>query len=302
MRDVSMGQYYPTKSVIHRMDARAKIVFVVAYIVLLFLIPTLDSFTKRGGALGDYVISAGVAYFIVLIFLIIAILFSRVPLLKVLKSIKAVLFLVIFTAIIMMLFYSGNANHIYFQWRLIKISLEGIISAAAMALRLFFLVMGPSILTLTTTPVELTDGIERLLKPLSYIKVPVHDIAIIMSIALRLIPTLIEETDKIKNAQKARCADFESGNIFKRAKAMIPILVPLLVSSFRRADELAYAMDSRCYRGAKGRTRMKIMKLGLRDFVGFLVLCAVFFAVLMMVYDYFGVASTLCGWVLSILA
>lgn len=298
MRDVSMGQYYPVKSAVHRMDARAKIVFVIAYIVLLFLIPSLDGFIKNGGTLNQYLLRAGFEYLIVLLFIVVTILFSRVPLLKVLKSIKAVIFLVIVTALIMFLFYSGEATHVYAHWGIIKISLEGIVSACVMALRLFFLVLGPSILTLTTTPVELTDGIERLLKPLSYIKIPVHEIAIIMSIALRLIPTLIEETDKIKNAQKARCADFDSGNIFKRAKAMIPILVPLLVSSFRRADELAYAMDSRCYRGAKGRTRMKVMKFGYRDFMGLLALMITFFAVLILIYDFFGAASAFCALIL----
>ncbi|MCH5164390.1 MAG: energy-coupling factor transporter transmembrane protein EcfT [Clostridiales bacterium] len=301
MRDVSMGQYYPTKSVIHRMDARAKLVFVIAYIVLLFFIPTVDNFLNKGGRLGEYLVRASCAYAVVIVFLIVAILFSRVPILKVLKSVRAVIFLVIFTAVIMLLFYSGKATHVYWQYGILKISLEGIISAATMALRLFLLVMGPSILTHTTTPVELTDGLERLLKPLSYIKVPVHDIAIIMSIALRLIPTLIEETDKIKNAQKARCADFDSGNIFKRAKAMIPILVPLLISSFRRADDLAYAMDSRCYRGAKGRTRMKIMKFGLRDLFGLLLIVAVFFAVLMFAYNYFGVATVITEWAYTLL-
>lgn len=295
MRDVSMGQYYPVKSAVHRMDARAKIVFLIAYIVLLFLIPSIDGFLKKGGELNAYLLRVGIEYAILLIFLVVTILFSRVPPLKVLKSIKAVLFLVIFTAIIMFLFYNGSATHVYAEWWIIRISLEGIVSAVAMALRLFFLVMGPSILTLTTTPVELTDGIESLLKPLSYIKIPVHEIAIIMSIALRLIPTLIEEADKIQNAQKARCADFESGNIFKRAKAMIPVLVPLLVSSFRRADELAYAMDSRCYRGAKGRTRMKVMKLSYRDLIAFIVLLVVYFAVLILIYDFFGAASALCS-------
>lgn len=295
MRDVSMGQYYPAKSVIHRMDARAKLIFVIAYIVMLFFIPTIDKFMRSGGELNVYLIIAGASYILVFLMVTVTILLSKVPLLKVLKSLRAIVVLVIFTAVIMLLFYSGPSEHVYWQWWIITISLEGIVSAAMMALRLFFLVLGPSILTFTTTPVELTDGLERLLKPLSYIKVPVHEIAIIMSIALRLIPTLIEETDKIKNAQKARCADFDSGNIFKRAKAMIPILVPLLVSSFRRADELAYAMDSRCYRGANGRTRMKIMKLGLRDFVGLIVIAAVFFAVLMFVYDYFGVATMLVG-------
>ncbi len=301
MRDVSFGQYYPVKSPVHRMDARAKLIFVIAYIVLLFLIPTVDSSLKRGVSLGDYTVRVAAAYFAILLFMIIVVILSKVPFVKVLKSIKAVIFLVVMTAVIMLLFYSGQATHVYFESGIISISLEGIMSAVTMALRLFFLVIGPSLLTLTTTPVELTDGIERLLMPLSYIKVPVHDIAIIMSIALRLIPTLIEETDKITNAQKARCADFDSGNIFKRAKALIPVLVPLLISSFRRADELAYAMDSRCYRGAKGRTRMKVMKFGIRDLIGLFVIVAVFFVVLMFIYDYFGVATALYKVALGIL-
>lgn len=295
MRDVSLGQYYPTKSVVHRMDARAKLIFVIAYIVLLFLIPTVDSSLKNGVVLSEYIVRTTAAYILILLFLAFVILISKVPTLKVLKSIKAVIFLVVFTAIIMLLFYGGQASHVYWKAGIISVSLEGILSAVTMALRLFFLVLGPSLLTLTTTPVELTDGIERLLKPLEFIKVPVHDIAIIMSIALRLIPTLIEETDKITNAQKARCADFESGNLLKRAKALIPVLVPLLISSFRRADELAYAMDSRCYRGAKGRTRMKVMKFGIRDLVGLLVMIVLFFVVLMFIYNYFGVATMLCG-------
>lgn len=295
MRDISLGQYYPTKSVIHRLDARSKLIFVIAYIVLLFLVPTVDSSLKNGLVLGEYIVRTAAVYLIILLFLVFVIILSKVPPLKVLKSIKAVIFLVVFTAVIMLLFYGGQATHIYWKVGIISVSLEGIISAVTMALRLFFLVLGPSLLTLTTTPVELTDGIERLLKPLGYIKVPVHDIAIIMSIALRLIPTLVEETDKITNAQKARCADFDSGNPIKRAKALIPVLVPLLISSFRRADELAYAMDSRCYRGAKGRTRMKIMKFGLRDLVGLLVIVILFFVVLMFIYNYFGVASMLHG-------
>lgn len=301
MRDVSMGQYYPTKSVVHRMDARAKIIFVLAYIVLLFLVPTVDGSLKNGISLGAYTVRVAATYFVIFLFLLAVILCSKVPPIKVLKSIKAVLFLVLFTAVIMLFFYGGQATHVYFKSGIISVSLEGIISALTMAIRLFLLVLGPSLLTLTTTPVELTDGIERLLKPLNYIKVPVHDIALIMSIALRLIPTLIEETDKIKNAQKARCADFDSGNVFKRAKALIPVLVPLLVSSFRRADELAYAMDSRCYRGAKGRTRMKVMKLSFRDFAGFFVLAVVFFVALMFIYNYFGVATWLYQTVLTIL-
>lgn len=293
MRDVSMGQYYPTKSIIHRLDARIKILLVIAYIVMLFFIPTVDNYLAKGGNLSDYVIKASSAFIVVILFFIVSILLSKVPIGKVLKSIKAVLFLVIITAVIMLLFYSGSASHVYFKRGIISISLEGIISGAVMALRLFLLVIGPSLLTLTTTPVELTDGLERLLKPLALIKVPVHDIAIIMSIALRLIPTLIEEADKITAAQKARLAEFDDGNIFKRVKAMLPVFVPLLVSSFRRADELAYAMDSRCYSGAKGRTRMKVMRMSLRDFVAMFVMAAVFFAVLVFVYDFFGLTTLL---------
>ena len=301
MRDISLGQYYPTKSVLHKMDARTKLVLVIAYVVMLFFIPSIDKYLALGGRLGEYIVRVSISFFVVAIFFLVAVFCSRVPLLKVLKSIRAVIFLVVFTAVIMMLFYSGTANHVYWSWGIITVSLEGIISAAVMAARLFLLVMGPSLLTLTTTPVELTDGIERLLKPLTYIKVPVHDIAIIMSIALRLIPTLIEETDKITAAQKARCAEFDDGNIFKKAKAMIPVLVPLLVSSFRRADELAYAMDSRCYSGAKNRTRMKVMKLGVRDAVAFVAMAAVFFAVLTVVYNYFGVAAAIADWAYALI-
>ncbi len=301
MRDISFGQYYPSKSVIHKMDARVKIVFSLAYIVLLILIPTLNGFLGDGNRLGDYVVRVGAAFAVVILFLFIVTLISKVPPIKVLKSIKAVLFLVIFTAAILILFYGGKSNHVYYQKGIINISLEGIVNAIAMAIRLFLLVLGPSLLSFTTTPVELTDGVESLLKPLSYIKVPVHEIALIMSIALRLIPNLIEETDKIRSAQKARCADFDSGNLIKRAKAMIPILIPLLVSSFRRADELAYAMDSRCYRGAKGRTRMKVMRPKLRDLFGLLFFAAMFFAVLMFIYDFFGVASALSDFAYSII-
>lgn len=301
MRDVSIGQYYPTNSVVHRMDARVKLVLVIAYIVMLFFIPSVDGYLASGGRLGEYTVKVTLAFLAVALFFVIAVLCSKVPLLKVLKSVKSVTVLVLITATIMFLFYNGPATHVYATWWRIKISLEGIISAAVMALRLFFLVTGPSLLTFTTTPVQLTDGLESLLKPLALIKVPVHDIAIIMSIALRLIPTMVEETDKITNAQKARLAEFDDGNVFKRAKAMIPVLVPLLASSFRRADELAYAMDSRCYGGCKKRTRMKVMKLGLRDLFATLVVAATFFIVLTFVYNYFGVASVITDWAYTLL-
>lgn len=276
MKDVSIGQYYPAESAVHRLDPRIKLILVVLYIVMLFFI---DTFTGYG---------------IIALFVLFATLISRVPLLKVLRSIRAILFLVLFTMLMSMFFYSSATEPPLFQWGIIHLYMAGILNAGKMALRLVLLVMGPSLLTLTTTPVELTDGLERLLKPLSLIRLPVHELAIIMSIALRLIPTLVEETEKIMNAQKARCADFESGNLFRRAKALLPILIPLFVSSFRRADDLAYAMDSRCYRGAKGRTRMKIMKLHLRDFAAFLLMAALFFVILLLKYNWF--AIPFIGW------
>ena len=269
MREITLGQYYPVKSVLHRMDPRMKLIIIIMYIVMIFFIKTF------------------VGFGIVLVFLALTIALSHVPLLKVLKSLKVIIILVIFTVIMSVLFYNGKAEDLLWSAGILKIYKEGLLNAGRMALRLVFLVLGPTMLTFTTTPVELTDGLESLLKPLSYIKFPVHELAIIMSIALRLIPTLVEETDKIQSAQKARCADFESGNVFKRAKAMIPVLIPLFVSSFRRADDLADAMDSRCYRGAKGRTRMKKLKVHFRDFAALFVMCVFFFAVLWLRYNFF---------------
>ncbi len=271
MKDVSIGQYYPSNSVIHRLDPRLKLVLCIAYITMIFFIQT---FTGYG---------------LTMLFVLALVFISRVPLLKVLRSLKAIIFLVLFTVILTVLFYRGNAEDLLWGAWIIRIYKTALINAGKMSLRIILLVLGPSILTLTTTPVELTDALERLLKPLSYIKVPVHELAIIMSIALRLIPTLVEETDKIISAQKARGADFESGNLFKRAKAMLPVLIPLFVSSFRRADELAFAMDSRCYRGAKGRTRMKIMKLTFKDFAAFFVMAAFFFVILLLRYNWFDI-------------
>ena len=270
MKDVSFGQYYPVESPIHRLDPRIKLLAVVLYIVGIFFIRKFAGFA------------------LLAVFLLIVVLISRVPPLKVLKSVRAVLFLVLFTVIMSVLIYATKTEEPLWQWHFIKIYKQGLINAARMGLRLVFLVLGPSLLTLTTTPVELTDGLESLLKPLAMIKLPVHELAIIMSIALRLIPTLLEETEKIMNAQKARCASFDTGNIFKRAKALLPVLIPLFVSSFRRADELADAMDSRCYRGAKGRTRMKVLKLRARDFVAAFVMLALFAVILFLRYNWFG--------------
>ena len=271
MKDVSFGQYYPVQSPIHRLDPRTKLLAVILYIVMIFFIRKFVGFA------------------LIAVFLLAVIFLSRVPLLKVLRSLRAVIFLVLFTVLLSVLFYSG-AGEPLFAWHFIKIYKQGLLNAALMALRLIFLVMGPSLLTLTTTPVALTDGLESLLKPLALIKIPVHVLAIVMSIALRLIPTLTEETEKIMNAQKSRCADFDTGNIFKRAKALLPILIPLFVGSFRRADELADAMDARCYRGAKGRTRMKVLHFRWRDLLAAFILLALFFAILLLRYNWFGLA------------
>lgn len=270
MRDVSIGQHYPSNSIVHRMDARVKLILVIMYIVMIFFI---DTFTGFG---------------LVALFVLFCIFLSKVPLLKVLKSLRMIIFLVLFTMVLSLLFYSGDIEDRFFHFGFINLYWTGLFNALKLALRLVLLVLGPSLLTLTTTPVELTDGLERLLKPFALMHLPVHELAIIMSIALRLIPTLIEETDKIINAQKARGADFDSKNLFKKAKALLPILIPLFVSSFRRADELADAMDSRCYRGAKGRTRMKVMKFKLRDFIALFVMTALLFAILLLKYNWFG--------------
>lgn len=255
LNDVTFGQYYPTQSFVHRMDPRAKIVLVIAYIVAIFLANNFFGLAA------------------VTLFLIVAVAFSRVPVGSVLRSVKMILFIIIFTAILNLFFYSSSSEvHILVQWWVITISWESIINMIFLAMRLFLLVLGTSVLTLTTTPVALTDGIESLLTPLKWIRFPVHELALIMSIALRFIPTLIDETNRIVAAQKARGANFETGGLIKRAKAMIPVLVPLLVSAFRRAEDLGDAMDARCYSGSKGRTKYKKLTFGWRDAVGLILL------------------------------
>ena len=247
LNDVTFGQYYPTKSFAHKSDPRIKLLALIAYIVALFLAKNFYGLA---------------VCFLVLVTAIIA---SRVPLGSVLRSIKAIIILLIFTAVLNLLFHGGE--HLLVHWWIIKIYRESIIFMIFFVLRLFFLVMGSALLTLTTTPVELTDGIESLLTPLKWVRFPVHELALIMSIALRFIPTLIDETNRIISAQKARGADFESGNIFKRIKAIVPILIPLLISAFRRAEELGDAMDARCYSGSKNRTKYKKLKFGWRDLI-----------------------------------
>ncbi len=270
LNDVTFGQYYPTKSFVHNMDPRAKLLLLIAYIVAIFI---------ANNFFGLILVTFSLLLFILL---------ARVPFGRVLRSIKMILFLIIFTAILNLLFYAGGEGDIVLaEWWIITISWQSIINTIFLAMRLLLLVLGTAILTLTTTPVALTDGIESLLKPLKYIKVPVHELALVMSIALRFIPTLMEETNRIVSAQKARGANFETGGIFRRAKAMIPVLIPLLVSAFRRAEDLGDAMDARCYSGAKGRTKYKKLTFTWRDLLGVLFFAA-FIAGIVLLNTYFG--------------
>ncbi len=254
-KDITLGQFIPGESFLHRMDPRTKIVLSFIYIIVLFII------------------SSPAAYIILGIFTLLMLFTSRVPLKFILRGLRPMLFIIVLTAAINLFFTPGEyIASVTLGSINIGITTEGIYAAVRMFLRLVYLVMGTSLLTLTTSPIMLTDGIELLLKPLEKIKVPAHEIAMMMTIAMRFIPTLAEETDKIMKAQTARGADFESGSLISRIRAMIPLLVPLFVSAFRRADELATAMEARCYRGGSGRTRMKQLRLSWRDSVGTIVM------------------------------
>lgn len=256
LKDITIGQYFPGKTVMHRMDPRIKILLTIGFIVMLFLASNVVSFLFS------------------ILFLLILILIAKIPLSIVLKGVKPILPLILFTALLNIFFISEGT--VLFEWWIIKITSGGVNLAVLMSIRIVCLIIGASLLTYTTSPIALTDAIERLFKPLSYIRFPVHEMAMMMTIALRFIPTLIEETDKIMSAQKARGADLESGGLIKRAKALIPILIPLFVSAFRRAEELALAMECRCYRGGEGRTRMKQLKLSSLDLWAGIVFCLVF--------------------------
>ncbi len=251
MREVAFGQYYPSNSFVHKCDPRMKILFLIAYIVAVFL-------CKSFYALG---ICAAVFLLITLV--------SGVPVKSLLKSVKAVLVLLLFMAVLNLFFHDGDT--IWWKWKFIEITKEAVYFTVFLAARLILLVLGSSLLTLTTTPVSLADGIESLLSPLKLVRFPVHELALIMSIALRFIPILTDETGRIMNAQKARGADFESGGLIKRVKAILPILIPLLISAFRRADELGDAMDARCYSGSKVRTKYKKLTFTWRDWLAFLL-------------------------------
>jgi energy-coupling factor transport system permease protein len=250
MKSVTFGQYYPADSVLHRMDPRMKVILAVVYIVATFLCKNVLSFA------------------LLLVSAFVLILLSKIPMKIVLRSIRPILFIMAFTALINVFFTGGETPLI--QWQFINIYLEGVYQAVFMVVRIAVLIIGTGMfLTYTTTPIMLTDALERLLSPLRVLHIPVHEFAMMMTIALRFIPTLVEETDKIMSAQKARGADFTTGSLISRAKALIPILIPLFVSAFRRADELATAMECRCYQGGEGRTKMKLLRYHREDFVSF---------------------------------
>ena len=251
LRDITLGQYYQTESVIHRLDPRVKLAGTVIYIISLFVFDNI----------WGYVCAA--------LFLATVIKLSKVPFKFMIKGMRSIILLLMITVIFNLFLTQGEP--LVTIWKL-TITKEGLRTAVFMALRLTMLIIGSSVMTLTTTPNNLTDGMEKAMKPLRIFKVPVHEIAMMMSIALRFIPILLEETDKIMKAQIARGADFESGNIFKKAKALVPLLVPLFISAFRRANDLAMAMEARCYRGGDGRTKMKPLVYKKRDAIAYLIL------------------------------
>ena len=261
LKDITLGQYFPGKSPIHLLDPRTKLIMLVVYIVALFAA------------------SGPVSYGLMFVFLLIVVKISTIPPKSILKGMKPLIMILVFTGVLNLFFTTGEGKPLVDFW-IITIYKEGLIRAIFMVARILMLISCTFLLTYTTSPIALTDGLEALMNPLKKLKVPVHELAMMMCIALRFIPTLIEETDKIMNAQKARGADFESGSIMERAKALVPILVPLFISAFRRADELATAMECRCYQGGEGRTKMKLLRYTAWDFrafcIGVLLLAATF--------------------------
>mgnify|MGYP002794727083 CR=1 FL=1 len=248
IRDITIGQYYPAKSVLHRLDPRTKFLGTLGFLISVFLFHTF------------------LGYAVATAFLVAMIAISKVPVKFMFKGLKAIVMILLITVVFNIILTPGE---VLWRFGIIKVTREGLVLAGRMAIRLVYLVIGSSIMTLTTTPNQLTDGLERLLRPLN--KIRVHEIAMMMSIALRFIPILLEETDKIMKAQIARGADFENGNLIQKAKNMVPLLVPLFISAFRRANDLAMAMEARCYRGGEGRTKMKPLKYEKRDHKAYLV-------------------------------
>lgn len=254
MGDITIGQMYPGNSVLHRLDARFKIVFTIMFVVMLFV-------STSPIALAVNVVFVAVAYAI-----------SKIPFKMLFKTLKPVIPIVLFMLVFNIIFYSGET--VLLKFWIIKITKEGLLTAVFMVFRISLIVLGTALLTYTTSSIELTDAIESLLSPLKKVRFPVHELAMMMTIALRFIPTLIEETEKIMSAQKARGADFESGNLAKRVKALFPIIIPLFASAIKRAGELATAMESRCYNNGIGRTRLKVLKSGKNDYVALAVMIA----------------------------
>lgn len=249
LKDITLGQFFPGNSVVHKMDPRTKLVMLVLYIVALF------------------VAVSWISYGVMLAFLIACIAISKIPVKSIFRGMKPLMMILAFTAVLNIFFTDGEK--VLLEFWTIKITQEGLIRAFFMMIRILMLITGTFLLTYTTSPIALTDGLESLLSPLKKIKLPVHELSMMMCIALRFIPTLIEETDKIMSAQKARGADFENGNLMERVKALVPILVPLFISAFRRADELATAMECRCYHGGEGRTKMKLLRYMRRDYCAY---------------------------------
>ena len=250
LKDITLGQYFPGNSVIHRLDPRTKLLFLVVYIAALF-------------TAGNWV-----SYGVVFGFLAMSIALSKIPVKAIVKGMKPLVMILLFTGFLNLFFTPGES--VILRFWVITVTMEGVIRAVFMVLRILMLITCTFLLTYTTSPIALTDALESLLGPLKKLRLPVHELAMMMCIALRFIPTLIEETDKIMSAQKARGADFESGNLMQRVKALVPILVPLFIGSFRRADELATAMECRCYHGGEGRTKMKLLRYQRRDYLAFL--------------------------------
>ena len=261
LRDITIGQHFPGNSLVHRFDPRLKLVLTVAYIVLLFAASNPLGLTLS-------ILFLGVMYKV-----------AKIPVKMIGKSLKPILPIVLFTAVLNLFFVSGEGDPLVHFWFL-TIYAEGVRYAVLMAVRVMALIAGTSLLTYTTSPIVLTDAIEQLLKPLGKLHFPVHELAMMMSIALRFIPTLIEETDKIMNAQKARGAQLDTGKMTDRVKALVPVLIPLFISAFRRADELAMAMECRCYRGGDGRTRLKVLRCEKQDYID-LAVCIACFAVIL---------------------
>jgi energy-coupling factor transport system permease protein len=274
-KDVAFGQYYPANSPIHKMDARVKLLLTLLFVVGIFFIKSYFGFMLTA------------------VLLLTIILIARLPMISVLKSVRGVLLVVLFTAVINLFLGGENGTEVLWQWKFLTITEQSVDTTIKLVLRLVLLISGATLLSLTTTPVELADGVESLLSPLKLIRVPVRDIAMIMSIALRFIPTLFEETNKIVSAQKSRGASFDTGGPFARIKALLPVLIPLFVNSFRRADELAFAMDSRCYNASEKRVKMRRHKLGIGDAIGSLLMLGYFVTIILDTYYWKGLVDTL---------